>query len=122
MNVELLGDAKKKPEKLVPDNDREILGFTITFIQKLGTKRGRGQGSFIDSVIDTIEEFYNQVVETITPWVAKPSKPPILTSGAEESPFDPEGADSQPLGVKFETNDSSDLQDGESSRPENVDS
>lgn len=108
MNVELLGDALKKPEKLIPEGDREIVGFTITYSQKLGIKRGRGQGSFIDSVIDTIEDFYNLVVENITPWVPKQSKPAVLTAGSEESPFDPEGVDSQPLGVKFEIDSSRD--------------
>jgi len=106
MNVELLGDAKNKPEKLVPEDGREIVGFTLTYIQKLGTKRGRGKGSFIDSVIDTIEDFYNVVLETLTPWVAKPDKPPVLATKPEESPFDPEGVDSQPLGIKFETTSS----------------
>ena len=101
LNVELLSDARKKPELLVPADGRDISGFTLTYIQKVGTKRGRGKGSFIDSVIDTIEDFYNSVLENLTPWVAKPSKPAVLQAGPDESPFDPEGPDSQPLGSRF---------------------
>jgi hypothetical protein len=40
----------------------------------MGTKRGRGRGAFIDSVIDVVDNFYETVVQNIKAWSAAPPK------------------------------------------------
>ena len=46
-----------------------------TLIRGAGTKRGRGRGCFIDSVIDLVEEFYGRVVQDLKP--ATPTAPKV---------------------------------------------
>lgn len=94
----LLGEARLHPEKLVPADGKEIAGFELTLMQKMGTKRAAGTGSFINSVIDAIEMTYNSILERITEWTAKAPKLPLGdTPPAADSPFDPEGTDVQAL-------------------------
>jgi hypothetical protein len=40
----------------------------------MGLKRDAGKGSFIESVIGTTEEFYQQVLQNLRPWKASPPK------------------------------------------------
>jgi hypothetical protein len=40
----------------------------------MGVKRGRGKGTFIDSVLDLIDAFYAEVVQHLKPWSAAPPK------------------------------------------------
>jgi len=97
-NVALNSEAQAHPEKLVPSDSREITGFTLTVMHKMGTKRGNGSGSFIGTVIDAIELSYNSVLEKLTPWAAKAPKFPIEVLDPDDSPFDSEGSDSIPVG------------------------
>ena len=34
----------------------------------MGTKRGQGRGSFVTSVVDLLDTFYGEVVESMRPW------------------------------------------------------
>ena len=96
--VMLLKEAVEHPEKLLPSDDREILGFTLTVMHKMGNKRNDGQGSFIESVLTAIEICYQSLLENIKPWAPKVPKLPVPSLSIDESPFDPEGVDSQKLG------------------------
>ena len=40
----------------------------------LGTKRGRGRGSFIDSVLTSVDGFYGDVLGSLRAWAAAPPK------------------------------------------------
>ena len=40
----------------------------------LGTKRGRGRGAFIDSVLGAIDSFYAEVLGDLKAWSAAPPK------------------------------------------------
>ena len=40
----------------------------------LGTKRGRGRGSFIDSVLTAVDGFYAEVLGSLRAWSAAPPK------------------------------------------------
>lgn len=42
----------------------------------VGTKRGRGRGSFIDSVLDAVDLFYGEVRQHLKAWSAAPPKLP----------------------------------------------
>ncbi len=96
--AELLASARESPELLAGDSKREIKSFRITHSVSLGTKRGRGQGAFIDSVVDGVDLFYGAVVQHLKPWSAKPPRlrdpevdrvaPPELSSSALSSQDD----------------------------------
>ncbi|MEY4743749.1 MAG: hypothetical protein RIR34_1088 [Actinomycetota bacterium] len=79
--VALLSDALSDPKKLVPSEEREIVSFRVTTITKMGSKRGSGAGSFIQSVADAVENTYGEVLQNIRPWV---SKPPTLSETVTE--------------------------------------
>lgn len=40
----------------------------------MGAKRGRGQGAFIESIIDLVDVFYADVVQHLKAWAASPRK------------------------------------------------
>jgi hypothetical protein len=52
----------------------------------MGAKRGRGRGSFIDSVLDAIDSFYGDVMQYIKAWAAAP---PRLREVPEQPPVSP---------------------------------
>lgn len=73
----LLKTIRKTPESLVPDDGREIKSFLVALDLPMGTKRGIGTGSLIDSVLGVTHHFYAEVVQNLRPWSAK-GKPPRL--------------------------------------------
>lgn len=72
--AELLGTVKKDPSILVQDPKRELKSFRVATSSKLGPKRGRGRGSFIDSVLGAVNDFYRDVVQHLKAWRAAPPK------------------------------------------------
>jgi hypothetical protein len=38
-----------------------------------GTKRGAGRGGFIDSLLDAVDTFYEQVIQNLEPWLCRPA-------------------------------------------------
>lgn len=84
--AELLKTVRETPQVLVVDPQRELRSFRLTLSAPLGGKRGRGRGSFIDSVLHTVDRFYGEVVQGVKPWSAPPPK---LRPAAEDSPPQP---------------------------------
>lgn len=72
---ELLSKALEKPEKLIPEENRDIKSFTITMNEQMGLSRSAGKKSFVDSVLGAIKEFYVQVVQHLSEW--QPPTPKI---------------------------------------------
>ena len=66
--AELLALVRQKPEVLVNETGREIRAFRISLSAPLGTKRQTGKGTFITSVIETLEKFYEEVVQNLREW------------------------------------------------------
>ena len=60
------------------DNSKEIATFRIDVVRPSGTKRGRGQGAFIDSIINQVEYTYEQALQPIKVWV--PAAPKLSDS------------------------------------------
>jgi hypothetical protein len=86
---ELLGDCRNSPEKLVQDPKRDLKAFRLTASSRVGTKRGRGRGCFIDSVLDSVQQFYGQVVQGLRPWTPKaPQLPGSGRTAIEEAGID----------------------------------
>lgn len=102
--TELLSTVREDPTVLVADPKREIRTFRIAFSGPMGSKRGRGRGAFIDSVVDTLDAFYGDVVQHLKPWSAKPPKlrenplepAPSQSSTALSSQDGPDSAASEP--------------------------
>lgn len=78
--AELLRDVRENPGALVADPARELRMFRVALTSPMGTKRGRGRGSFIDSVLDAIDSFYAEVMQNLKAWSAAP---PRMRSDAE---------------------------------------
>ena len=53
---------------------REIRTFRVALSTPLGTKRGRGRGAFIDSVLAGVDAFYADVLGDLKAWSAAPPK------------------------------------------------
>lgn len=78
--TELLRNVRENPALLIADPTKEIRSFRIAMTVPMGTKRGRGRGTFIDSVLAAIDVFYGDVVEHLKAWAAAP---PRLRSEAD---------------------------------------
>lgn len=100
---ELLRTVKSDPMALVVDPAKEIRGFRVANSAPLGSKRGTGRNSFIDSVLGAVTSFYEEVVQNLKPWAAAPPRirpeevfappvdvPPALVSTAPSSQDGPE--------------------------------
>lgn len=72
--AELLRDIREDPSLLVGDPQKELRWFRVALSSAMGVKRSRGRGSFIDSVLDAIDEFYAQVMQNLKAWSAAPPK------------------------------------------------
>ena len=87
-SAELLGNVREDPSCLVTDPKRELRSFSVALTAPMGVKRGRGKGTFIDSVLDLIDTFYADVVQHLKAWSASPPKmrEPVLV---QEQPLPP---------------------------------
>ncbi|MGH8908591.1 MAG: stress response protein [Egibacteraceae bacterium] len=65
---ELLKDVRAKPTLLIADPKRELKAFTVTLTRLMGTKRSGGRASFITSVLDLLDSFYESMVQSLRPW------------------------------------------------------
>ena len=72
--AELLRDVREAPSKLVQDPTKEIRSFRVAMIHPLGSKRGVGRGSFIDSVLDAVDSTYGEVGQRLKAWSAAPPR------------------------------------------------
>ncbi|CAA9215282.1 MAG: FIG00817171: hypothetical protein [uncultured Acidimicrobiales bacterium] len=81
---ELLKVVRDSPAALVQDPKREIRTFSLVLSAPMGTKRGQGRGSFVTSVLDLLNTFYEEVVQAIKPWSAAPPRLRPTTPGEPE--------------------------------------
>lgn len=72
--AELLGTVRENPATLVTEPGRDIRTFRVAAITALGAKRGRGRGSFIDSMLAACDGFYAEVLQDLKAWSAAPPK------------------------------------------------
>jgi hypothetical protein len=85
--AELLSTVRENPASLVTDPNREIRTFRVAAAHNLGPKRGKGRGSFIDSVLAAVDSFYAEVLQDLKAWSATPPK---LRSTTPAAPADAE--------------------------------
>jgi hypothetical protein len=72
--AELLATVRDNPASLLVDPAKELRSFRVATVAGLGTKRGRGRGAFIDSVITAVDTFYADVLGSLQAWAATPPK------------------------------------------------
>jgi hypothetical protein len=72
--AELLSTIRENPAALVTDPARDIRTFRVAAASTLGSKRGRGRGCFIDSVLAAVDSFYAEVLQDLKAWSAAPPK------------------------------------------------
>lgn len=71
------------PTVLVTDAKSDIRSFTLSVNRPTGTKRGIGNGSFIGSVLKTVDEFYERIVQNLKP--ENPKAPQVKVKPPEKS-------------------------------------
>lgn len=67
-NAELLSAVREDLKLLAPDPNRDLRSFRIAIDTKAGAKRGSGKGSFIDSVVKSVDQFYGEVMQNLKAW------------------------------------------------------
>lgn len=72
--AELLATVRDDPSSLIVDPAKELRTFRVAAITTMGAKRGRGRGSFIDSVLSGVDSFYAEVLGSLRAWAAAPPK------------------------------------------------
>jgi hypothetical protein len=72
--VRTLAQLRETPALAIDDPARELKAFTISLSANAGTKRGKARGSFVTSILETVEAFYADVVQHIKPWTPPPVK------------------------------------------------
>jgi hypothetical protein len=90
--VRTLAELRETPKLIIEDPQRELRSFTVSLSANAGTKRGKARGSFVTSVLDTVESFYADVAQHIKPWTPPPVKIPddeAQASGATHVPPQP---------------------------------
>ncbi len=103
--AELLHAVRDNPSLLIQDPQRDLRSFRLALTSPLGTKRNRGRGSAIDSVLTAVDTFYGSVLQNLKAWTPSPAKlrdaaevptlsPSSLTSTAISSQDGAEPADS----------------------------
>ncbi|MFX0594932.1 stress response protein [Melissospora conviva] len=81
-----LRDVQADPAVLIGDSEKELRRFRVAQSKPAGTKRGAGRGSFIDSFLKNIDDFYEGVVQNLKPWLPAA---PRLRSPEDARPMEP---------------------------------
>jgi hypothetical protein len=81
----LLADALDEPKALLSPSDpkRDPRAFNLSLARPLGTKRGRGERSFVLETRRQVVGFYGGLVENLRDWQPKAPKLPSAESSAE---------------------------------------
>lgn len=91
---EMLGPALANPDRLLwgADPKREPRAFRLTWSREMGSKRGKGKGTFVGDSRDQVTAFYREVVQRIKPWAAPaprlPGQPDTSVTTATSQPPD----------------------------------
>ena len=85
--AELLATARENPASLALDATKQLRAFRVAATKPLGKKRGRGRGSFIDSVLDAVDDAARrEVVLVDVPRVERVRKVLVQDQVAEPGP------------------------------------
>jgi hypothetical protein len=84
----LLSAAKTDPKSVLLPNDskRPPRAFRLALSRPMGTKRGKGERSFVLETRKQAIDFYRDLVQNLRPWRAAPPKLPDEPEEAPETP------------------------------------
>ncbi len=84
---EMLATALQKPDRLLwaADPKREPRSFRLIWPREMGTKRGKGKGTFVGDSRDQVTSFYREVVQRLKPWAAAAPRLPGQPDSAVET-------------------------------------
>jgi hypothetical protein len=73
----LLGEAHEYPQRLLSGTDpkRDPRAFDLTLTKPMGTKRGKGEKSFVLETRQQAVDFYRRIVQDLRAW--QPSAPKL---------------------------------------------
>jgi hypothetical protein len=96
----LLSDALEEPKALLSPSDpkREPRAFSLSLARPLGTKRGRGERSFVLETRRQVVGFYGGLVEDLTGW--QPKAPKLSSKEPSGDTEDPRRTVSGAIGVE----------------------
>jgi hypothetical protein len=85
----LLSEARESPKNLLSPTDpkREPRSFTLALSSPMGTKRGKGQGSFVRETRKQAVDFYRELVQNLRGW--QPTAPKLPEEPSEKPPETP---------------------------------
>jgi hypothetical protein len=81
-------EVRKTPEILVADPAKDLKSFIIRQSKVAGTKRGQGKGTFVGSVLDLVDSFYEDVVQHLKPWTPAAPTVQARTDGEDDQTDD----------------------------------
>ena len=70
-----ISQARSDPKSLLDETGHELRSFTLSLSSNAGPARGQGHGSFVNSVLTAVGNFYTDVVQHIKPW--NPAHPKV---------------------------------------------
>jgi hypothetical protein len=88
----LLQEAREYPQRLLSSTDakRDPRGVVLTLTRPMGTKRGKGEQSFVLETRQQAVDFYRRIVQGLRPWQATaprlPAEPDEVPESAEAEP------------------------------------
>jgi hypothetical protein len=88
----LLSEARAAPERLLSSTDlkREPRAFQLALTRKMGTKRGKEEGSFVRETRQQAINFYRDLVQDLRAWQAAAPKLPREEPDVVSPPPQPE--------------------------------
>ncbi len=86
-----LNEARDNPNALIGQEKREPHRFRLVTNREMGTARKAGKKGFIDSVLSLVTDFYESVVQNLSPWT--PPAPKIQRSQHSADVDDPSTSD-----------------------------
>jgi hypothetical protein len=72
---DVLRNIRENPAVLIANETEELRVFRVSLDHQLGVRRGRGRGSFIDSVLEAVDVFYAVVMKNLKAWGVAPPVP-----------------------------------------------
>jgi hypothetical protein len=110
----LLSEAREDKKTLLSPSDpkREPRAFTLSLARSLGTKRGRGERSFVHETRRQVVSFYGDLVENLKAWQAKAPKLPDTEPDGEPAGDDPRLTESPPSALPVVRSPEGDLGGG----------
>ena len=83
----LLNEAREYPQRLLAsDPKRDPRSFDLTVTRPMGTKRGKGEQSFVLETRQQAVDFYRQVVQSVRPWQRPAPRLPAESTEVPEGP------------------------------------